>query len=171
MREASDDVACLPVLRHAPPAPFIPEAHHRQPILLLALVHLGKAAEAEAALAPLRAIGNPIADAVEPRPYTEIQSMFDKTAAHGARNYWKGHCIDGIPREAAQVLCDRVPEMPSKELSIGMLSLGGAIARRPRLSTPCPHRGAAWVLNIQARWRDAEADDAKSNGRAGPSRR
>ena len=163
MHEASDDVACLPVLRHAPPAPFIPEAHHGHPILLLALVHLGKAAEAEAALAPLRAIGNPIADAVAPRPYIEFQSMFDKTAAHGARNYWKGHYLDGIPREAAQVLCDRVPEMRSKESSIGMLSLGGAIGRRPSLATPYPHRSAAWVLNIQARWRDAEADNANVN--------
>ncbi len=163
MRKASDEVACLPVLRYAPPAPFIPEAHHGRPILLLALVHLGGAEEAEVALAPLRAIGRPIADAVAPRPYTEFQSMFDKTAAHGARNYWKGHYLDGIPRDAAQVLCDRVLEMPSRDSSIGMLSLGGAIARRPSLVTPYPHRGAAWVLNIQARWRDAEVDDANVN--------
>jgi FAD/FMN-containing dehydrogenase len=52
--------------------------------------------------------------------------------------------------------------MPSKESSIGMLSLGGAIARRPAEATPYPHRGAAWVLNIQSRWRDATDDAANA---------
>lgn len=160
MRDAPDEVACLPVLRHAPPAPFIPEAHHSKPILLLALVHLGDPAAAEEALAPLRAIGRPIADAVAQRPFTEFQSMFDKTAAHGARNYWKGHYLDGISRDAAETLCERLPKMPSKESSIGMLSLGGEIARRPADATPYPHRGAAWVLNIQSRWREADDDAA-----------
>ena len=86
--------------------------------------------------------------------------MFDKTAAHGARNYWKGHYLGGIAHTAAETFCERVPRMPSKESSIGMLSLGGEIARRPAEATSYPHRAAAWVLNIQARWREADDDAA-----------
>ncbi|MGC3875335.1 BBE domain-containing protein [Halomonas sp. GXIMD04776] len=33
------------------------------------------------------------------------------------------------------------------------------IARRPAETTPYPHRDAAWVLNVQARWRDAGEDE------------
>ncbi|RTQ98338.1 FAD-binding oxidoreductase [Halomonas nitroreducens] len=158
MREAPDEVACLPVLRHAPPKPFIPEAFHGEMILLLAMIHSGDPAHSEAALAPLRRIGRPIADVVARRPYVDFQSMFDATANAGARNYWKGHYLDQLTGEAVEVLCDRARRMPGKESSIGMLSLGGEIARHPAASTPYPHRQAAWVLNIQARWRAPEED-------------
>lgn len=38
-------------------------------ILLLALIHVGDPAKSEAALAPLRQIGEPIVDAVGMKPY------------------------------------------------------------------------------------------------------
>ncbi|ROO36045.1 FAD-binding oxidoreductase, partial [Salinisphaera orenii] len=158
MRDAPDEVSCLPVLRHAPPAPFIPEAYHGRMILLLALIYAGDPDDAEAALAPLRGIGDPIADAVGIKPYTAFQSMFDASANAGARNYWKGHYFDALSGEAVDALCEHAARMTSKESVIGMLSLGGEIARWPAESAPYPHRNAAWVLNIQARWRDAVED-------------
>ncbi|XKE46498.1 FAD-binding oxidoreductase [Halomonas organivorans] len=161
MREAPDEVACLPVLRHAPPKPFIPEAYHGELILLLALIHSGDPARGEAALAPLRGIGRPVGEAVARRPYVDFQSMFDATATAGARNYWKGHYLGALEGDAIDVLCDRARRMPGQESSIGMLSLGGETARRPVASTPYPHRQAAWVLNVQARWRDPGEDRAQ----------
>lgn len=159
LREAPDEVACLPVLRHAPPAPFIPEAFHGKMILLLAMVHVGDPARGETTLAPLRHVGKPIADAVGVKPYTAFQSMFDASANAGARNYWKGHYLAELAGEGIDTLCEHAERMPSKESVIGMLSLGGAVARQPAESTPYRHRDAAWVLNIQARWRDATDDE------------
>lgn len=159
LREAPDEVSCLPVLRYAPPAPFIPEAFHGKMILLLAMIHVGDPAESEAALAPLRRIGRPIADAVGLKPYTAFQAMFDATANAGARNYWKGHYLSELSGEGIDVLCEHAGRMPSRESVVGMLSLGGEVARRPAESTPYPHRDAAWVLNVQARWRDAAEDE------------
>lgn len=159
MREAPEDVSCLAVIRHAPPAPFIPEEHHGRMIVLFGLIYAGDPAEGEAALAPLRDIGNPIGDAVGRMPYTRFQSMFDKTADHGARNYWKAHYLAELTEQAVDTLCDRAATMTSKESSIGMLSLGGAVSRQPKDETPYPHRDAGWVLNIQSRWREAGEDD------------
>jgi len=158
MREMPDEVSCLPVIRFAPPAPFIPEEYHGTMILLVAMIYGGDIASGEQALAPLRAIGKPIADAVSVRPYTAFQSMFDKTANHGARNYWKAHYLSEFSGDAVDTLCAHAERMTSPESVIGMLSLGGAIARYPAETTPYPHRDAAWVLNIQARWRDPEED-------------
>ncbi|MBB3142701.1 FAD-binding oxidoreductase [Halomonas organivorans] len=158
MRDAPDDVACLPVLRHAPPKPFIPESHHGAMILLLAMIHSGEPGRSEQALAPLRGIGRPLGDAVARRPYVAFQSMFDATAAAGARNYWKGHYLDDLADDGIDTLCEQAVRMPGSESSIGMLSLGGEIARRDAASTPYPHRRAGWVVNIQARWRDPEED-------------
>ncbi|MDX1604799.1 MAG: FAD-binding oxidoreductase [Candidatus Competibacterales bacterium] len=160
MCTAPDTVACLPVIRHAPPAPFIPEAYHGRLILLLALIHTGDPTDSEAALAPLRVLGRPIADAVSTKPYTAFQSMFDASAVAGARNYWKGHYLHALSAGGIDVLCAHAARMTSKESVIGMLSLGGAIARRPADASPYPHRDAAWVLNIQSRWREA-AEDAQ----------
>ncbi len=158
MRQAPDAVSCLPVIRHAPPAPFIPEAFHGRMIVLFALIYAGDPAAGEAALQPFRAIGNPIADAVGVKPYTAFQSMFDASASAGARNYWKAHYLADLTPEGIGVLCEHATGMTSKESVIGMLSLGGAVARQPAGSTPYPHRDAAWVLNIQSRWREAGED-------------
>lgn len=163
MREAPDTVSCLPVIRHAPPAPFIPEAYHGKLIVLFGLIHTGDSEKGEQALAPFRQIGSPIADVVGIKPYTAFQSMFDATANAGARNYWKGHYLGELSGESIDVLCDHAARMASKESVIGMLSLGGAIAREPSDSSPYPHRDAAWVLNIQARWRAAEEDEQNVN--------
>lgn len=161
MAGAPDEVACLPVIRHAPPAPFLPEDVHGKMILLLAMIHTGDPAAGEAALAPLRGVGKPIVDKVGLKPYTAFQSMFDATANAGARNYWKGHYFPDLSGEGIDVLCRHAAQMPSKESVIGMLSLGGATARVAPEDAPYPHRDAAWVLNIQARWRDP-LDDARN---------
>jgi FAD/FMN-containing dehydrogenase len=158
MKEAPDEVSCLPVIRHAPPASFIPEEYHGKLIVLFGLIYAGNLAAGTRALKPFRSVGKPIGDAVGEMPYTMFQSMFDKTANHGARNYWKAHYLEGLSGEAIDIMCERATSM-SPESSIGMLSLGGAVARRPAGSTPYPHRGAEWVVNIQARWRNAEEDD------------
>ncbi|WP_440453941.1 FAD-binding oxidoreductase [Psychrobacter sp. ASPA161_9] len=159
MHDASDEVSCLVVMRHAPPAPFIPEAFHGKMILLLALIHMGDPSESEAALAPLRQIGEPIVDAVGMKPYAAFQSAFDATGNAGARNYWKAHYLPELSDDSIDVLCKQATTMTSKESVIGMLSLGGAVARQSADSTPYPHRDANWVLNIQSRWREAEEDE------------
>lgn len=131
MREAPDEVSCLPVIRHAPPAPFIPQAYHGKMIVLFGLIHAGAPGEGEERLAPFREIGNPIGDALTRKPYTAFQSMFDKTADHGARNYWKAHYLEDLSDDAIDTLCERAATLPSKESSIGMLSLGGEVTRQP----------------------------------------
>lgn len=159
MREAPDQVSCLPVIRHAPPAPFIPEPYHGKMIVLFALIYTGDPQKGETALAPLRAIGDPVADAVGLMPYTAFQSMFDASADAGARNYWKAHYLSELSDDGIDTLCERAAAMTSKESVIGMLSLGGAVAREADESTPYPHRNAAWVLNIQSRWREETEDE------------
>lgn len=156
MREAPDEVSCLMAIRHAPPAPFLPEEVHGEMILLMAIIYAGDPAEGEAALSSLREIGDPIADAVGPKPYAAFQSTFDEANAAGARNYWKSHYFAELTDEAIDVLCEHAPLMTSPETTIGMLALGGAVSRESADSTAYPHRNAAWVVNLQARWREPE---------------
>ncbi|HKJ77407.1 MAG TPA: BBE domain-containing protein, partial [Gammaproteobacteria bacterium] len=159
LQYAPKEVSCLAILRHAPPLPFIPEPMHGKMILLLALIHAGDPVHGEAALAPFRTIGKPVADRVAPRPYTAFQSQFDASASQGARNYWKAHYLQDLDDEGIETLCVQAARMTSKESVIGMLTMGGAVAEQPPESTPYTHRDATWALNIQSRWREPDEDD------------
>ncbi|MFC6731676.1 FAD-binding oxidoreductase [Haladaptatus sp. GCM10025707] len=66
IRDAPDEVSCLVGIRNSPPAPFIPQEWHGKLILLVAPMYAGSVEAGEQALAPLRAIGEPIVDAVAP---------------------------------------------------------------------------------------------------------
>jgi FAD/FMN-containing dehydrogenase len=127
-------------------------------VLVVAILYGGDVEAGEAALAPLREIGDPIADAVGPMPYVDFQSMFDAASDAGAHNYWKSHYLAELDGDAVDVLCEHAERMTSTESAIGMLSLGGEVARRPTDATAYPHRDATWVLNIQSRWAGTEDD-------------
>lgn len=159
VRDAPDEVSCIVVLRHAPPAPFLPESAHGERILIVAPIYAGDLVDAEDALEPIRSIGDPIADAVAPRPYTQFQSLFDGATGPGERNYWKSHYLADLDGAAIDTLCEYAATLTSPQSAIGMLSLGGEVARYPDDATAYPHRDASWVLNIQARWSDPETDD------------
>jgi len=165
MREVSevlgagpDEIGCVMTIRKAPPAPFLPEAVHGQLVLMVTVMYGGDVSAGEEALAPIRAIGSPIADAVGPRPYATFQTMFDASAGTGARNYWKTHYLAAMSEEAIAVICDRGADIASPETAIGMMALGREIARQPADSTPYQHRDAEWFVVIQARWREADED-------------
>jgi FAD/FMN-containing dehydrogenase len=159
MKNAPDEVSTLLILRHAPPAPFLPEHVHGKMILMLAVIYVGDPAEGEAALAPLREIGQPIVDQVMRQPYAAFQSMFDATVAPGARNYWKAHFLTDFTPEAIDTLCEQAERMGSPESAVVMLTLGGAVAREPEDSAAYTHRQAGWELNAQARWHEPAEDD------------
>ncbi|KAB1192290.1 FAD-binding protein [Haloferax sp. MBLA0076] len=158
IREGPDEIGCVMTLRKAPPAPFLPEEVHGQSVLIVTVMYGGDVSAGEEALAPIRAIGSPIADAVGPKPYAVFQTMFDAAAGLGARNYWKTHYLAEMSPEAIRAICDRATDIASPETAIGMMALGREIARRPADSTPYQHRDAEWFVVIQARWREADED-------------
>src|SRR5689334_10302834 len=79
------------VLRKAPPLPFLPENVHGKEVILLPIFYVGKAAEAEKLIAPLRAFGDLHGEHLGAQPYTSWQKAFDPLLGAGARNYWKSH--------------------------------------------------------------------------------
>src|SRR5215216_580556 len=73
--EAPDELGITIALRLAPPIPFLAPDRYGTPVIGLVLVWAGDAAEGQKAIAPLRRLGTPIADAVRPVPYVAVQSM------------------------------------------------------------------------------------------------
>ena len=159
MEAAPDELTAWVVMRKAPPLPFLPEAVHGTPVVIIPTLYAGDPEEGQRALAPLRAIGTPHADVIGPTPYVGFQTAFDPLLTPGARNYWKTHNFATLPDAALDTLVDLAGGLPGPECEIFIASLGGAMERVQRSATPYVGRDARYIMNVHGRWSDP-SDDA-----------
>jgi len=157
---APDEVTAWVVLRKAPPLPFLPADVHGTDVLVFAVCAVGDMAAAERALAPLRALGRPIADVIGPTPFAGWQTAFDPLLTPGARNYWKSHDFKSLEDGYLRVLIESAERLPTAESEIFLANLGGAINRHASTATAYPHRDVEFVVNVHTRWRDPADDRA-----------
>ena len=158
-RALPDRATCWTVLRKAPPLPFLDPQYYGQPVLILVMTFAGDVAEGEEALAPLRAIGTPLADGVSPHPYAGWQAAFDGLLGPGARNYWKSHDLVELEDATIELMVRAAQALPDDECEIFTAQLGGAAGRIASDAIAFPHRGHAYTVNTHGRWRDPAKDD------------
>ena len=115
-------------------------------------------AEGERVLQPLRAFGPPIADLIQPMPYTAAQSLVDNAAPVGNRYYWKSNFANGLERGFAEHLRDGATAMPSPLSLILLFEMKGQIRCVPKEAMAFDHRDAGFEMSIIANWTDAAHD-------------
>jgi FAD/FMN-containing dehydrogenase len=91
---APRELTAATIVRLAPPAPFLPQAWHGKPIVGIQVCHSGTNAEAD--LAAVRALGDPIVDLVGPKPYAAVQSMLNVMEPKWLHRYWKAEFFPGL---------------------------------------------------------------------------
>ena len=155
--KAPDTLTAWAVLRRAPPLPFLPADWHGRHVVVIALCGLGE--QAEAAAAPFRAIGKPIADVVGRMSFSDWQAAFDPLLTPGARNYWKSQDVATLTPPAIDVLVDAVRNLPTEECEVFVAHVGGQMTRLAADATPWPNREPHYVINMHTRWRDAADDE------------
>ena len=158
--KAPRELTSVMVLRIAPPAPWLPKEIHGQPIAAIFVCHSGKIEDGEALLAPLRALGTPVADIVTRRPYTQMQSLLDATQPKGRRYYWKSHYVGAIQPGLTDLAVEHAARIVSPHSAVILFQVGGAIGELPADHSPAGNRDAAYVLNITASWEKPEDDAA-----------
>jgi FAD/FMN-containing dehydrogenase len=130
------------------------------PVVLVIAFHHGPTEEGEALFAPLRKFGPPVADMVQPMPYTAAQAMLDAANPPGNRVYWKSAVLRNIDDEVLDAIVDRAENCPSP-LSAALVEFyGGAINRVGVQDTAYPLREATYALNAIAAWTDPAQDEA-----------
>jgi FAD/FMN-containing dehydrogenase len=113
----------------------------------------------ERELEPLRTFLEPISDSIAPRPYTAWQQILDASWTRGFDNYWKAEYLRDLPDEAIDVVAEHFHEMASPLADVKITALGGgAIADVPPEDSAYTHRHAPWIININTRWDDGDAD-------------
>jgi len=156
--EAQDQLTVWAVMRKAPPLPFIPTEWHGREVLVFAVCFAGSMADGEKAAAPLRLLGEPIADVLGPHPFVGWQAAFDPLLTPGARNYWKTHDFAELSDGAIDAIMSAVSRLPGPECEVFIAQVGGAMSRVPSTATSYPHRGAHFIMNVHTRWREQTQD-------------
>jgi len=156
---APDELFSVAVLRLAPPAPFLPAGVHGTSVIVLALCWAGPIEEGREILRPLRDLGEPLADQVTPRPYTQLQSMIDAGGSAGFHNYWKAQYLRDLPENAIDTIISSAATITSPISDLKVFPMGGAVARASEEDSAFGHRSAPFVININSRWdMSAESD-------------
>ncbi len=137
---------------------FLPGPHG--PVIAIAAAHCGSLEDGERALAPLKAFGSPVHDAVGPIPYVGQQTLLDNLLPTGVHNYWKADYVDGVSDGVIEATCEAYARVPSPRSIVLFIPVNGAASRVPPDATAFPHRDPSLVgVGIYSLWSEpAEAD-------------
>jgi FAD/FMN-containing dehydrogenase len=167
--DAPDELGISPAVTLAPPAPFVPMDRIGKPMVAVILLWSGDPAEAAKAIAPLRAIGSPFADAIRPLPYLFIQSMLDAGAPQGRHYYWKSQHLPEFNDAVIDVMMARAETATAPFWQMNGWAVGGAVTRVDADATAVGEREGGFDLNVMAAWPppDPNADEHRTWVREG----
>jgi FAD/FMN-containing dehydrogenase/SAM-dependent methyltransferase len=156
--QAPRELAVWLILLNAPAAPFVPEPWHGRRICAMAVCYSGDLDEANHALAPIRALGDPVVDLLGEQPYTRVQSYLDATEPKGLHYYWKTEYLAELSDDLLSTTRELAAECPIPEAEIGFLHLGGALNDHDGDDGAVGNRDARFVLGVNGMWTPDEPD-------------
>lgn len=143
---APDELTTIAMVMKAPPMPLIPAEHHGKTVLLGLMGYAGPAADGEQALAPFRSLATPLADMVQPMPYTGMfpdgEENFRPTAA--TRSLY----LDGFDESDAENVLTALRDSTAPLAAVQLRTLGGAVARVSDDATAYGHRRRRIITNV-----------------------
>jgi FAD/FMN-containing dehydrogenase len=148
-----DELTTMLAFLSAPPAPFIPAALYGTKMVAVAMCFTGPLEGGDDLIEPLRAAG-PAAEHVGPVPYRMLQRMFDDSAPHGTKTYWKTEYLGGLTDSAAESLIAGAEGFASPQSMIHVHHVEGAVARVDPDTAAIGRRDAPFIANVIAQWPD-----------------
>jgi hypothetical protein len=149
--DAPDELTTILNLRPAPPLEFLPPELHGRPVCTVVVCSTGGDVD------ELRRFGRPLFDGVKPRPYSEVQRLFDPAVPHGWHYYWKSWEVPPLTDATIDALVEHAGRIASPRSYIIVFHLGGAVSRGP--DTAYPQRSPGHDVNINAVWLEGEDGD------------
>ncbi len=142
---APEELSTIANVMGCPPMPFVAEEHHGSLVLFAMVCWSGEPDAAEAALAPLRSLAEPLADLVQPIPYPDMFPPEEgdyRPIAVGRTMF-----LDHVDESMARTILDFLEASDSSMKAVQLRALGGAMARVPADATAFAHRDAP-ILGI-----------------------
>jgi FAD/FMN-containing dehydrogenase len=154
--EAPPELTVFLIMFRAPPAPFVPNEWHGKRICAMSVCYSGDLGDVEDALAPVRALGDPIVDLLQEQPYTQLQSYLDATEPKGNHYYWKTEYADELSDDLLSTMRDLAEECPVPDAEVGFLHLGGALNEHDEDDGAVGNRAARFAYATNGMWEPDE---------------
>ena len=148
--DAPRELTAVAIIRHAPPAPFIPPEWHGRRVIGVLVCHSGSHPAAD--LEPLRALGDPVFDTVVARPYAEQQSLLDALDRKGNHQYWKTEYLPGLSKEYLDAFRTAALRLTSPLSFSVVFPIGGALNERAGDEGAVGNRDARFVSGFSGVW-------------------
>jgi hypothetical protein len=154
---APEELTLIANVMHAPPAPYVPEERVGELVLSVLTTWCGDLEAGQRAVAPLRALATPVADAIAPMPYPAIYRFTEHlTEPHQASI--RMMFADDLSDVAIDAILDAVGNPSSPYSLVQLRGLGGAYGRVDKDATAFAHRDRRYFVAAIGVWLDPEED-------------
>ncbi len=151
---APEELSTIANVMTAPPLPFLPEEVHGRMLLMAFVAYAGDVEEGERAIAPFRALAEPVADMVRPMSYAEMYPPEEEEYRPVA--VAKTMFVDSVGLGAAETIVERIQASDAMMAATQIRVLGGAMARVPNDATAYAHRDSRIMVNVAAMYQNPE---------------
>ncbi len=145
---APEELSAIVMVMTAPPMPFVPAEHHGKLVVMFLLCYAGDAEAGAHAVAPLRALAQPLVDMVRPIRYPEMFPPDDPSyrPLAVARTLF----LDHVDTKMAETMLDYLRRSDAPMRVVQLRALGGAMARVPSDATAFAHRNSRILVSVAA---------------------
>lgn len=130
------------------------------PVFGIAACYCGAVDQGEKILKALRTFGSPLADALGPMSYLQIQGMFEPFFPPGRRVFTKSNFLKELSDEAIETMVPFVAKSPSPYTFAPFIEhWNGAATRVAPTDTAFPHRQHEWNFLAWSMWTESGEDE------------
>ena len=158
---APDELSTACAIITAPPEEFVPDYLRGQVVFGVVSMYVGDPENGVKVMQPLKDLG-PIADLIQPMPYTDFQALLDPMAPKGYRNYWRGEYLKVLSDEAIEIFVNHAPDLAgaAKPFSqVILFRVGQGVAATPEDATAFSHRDANYLFHPISMWQEPAHDE------------
>jgi FAD/FMN-containing dehydrogenase len=150
--EAPRELAVWMILLNAPPMPFVPAGWHGRKICAMVVCYSGDLGKTDEAMAPIRALGEPVVEVLQEWPYVRQQSFLDEGEPKGAHYYMKTEYVAELSDGLLTAVQRTFAECPIPDGQVGLLHLGGAVNAHDEDDGAVGNRNAHFALGVIGMW-------------------
>ncbi|HEX7103130.1 MAG TPA: FAD-binding oxidoreductase [Nitrolancea sp.] len=144
---APDELTTIASVMPAPPMPIVPAEWHFKPAFIILVAYAGDPEEGQKAVAPLRALAEPVAELLVPMPYA---GLYEFTAEGSQRHHGtvKSGFMDGLSDAAIDAIVTNAETAFDPFAMVQIRALGGAMARVSNQATAFGHRDKSIFVGL-----------------------
>lgn len=147
---APPELTLASLLRMAPPAPFVPQEWHGKPIVAMVACYTGD--QTDDALAPIRALPDPVVNTIGEMPYVGLQSMLNANEPKGPHRYWKTEFLPELANGFIEAFRTGAVRLTSPMSQSVIFHLGGALNEKAQDDGAVGNRDAHYISGFSGTW-------------------